>query len=124
MKKRVFSAILGILLLAGCAVYIAATAFGMTDIFSTTLRGWWAIFLIIPGIMGLFQKGSRMFSSGLILLGIGLFCNAQQWFGLLSPAPDISWWQMALAIIMLLCGVGFTYDAVDVVFFAFPQGPH
>lgn len=107
MKKRVFSAIIGLLLLAGCAVYIAVTAFGVTDIFSTTLRGWWAIFLIIPGILGLFQKGSRMGSAGLLLLGIGLFCNAQEWFGLFDPTPDIKWWQMALAIIMLLAGLGF-----------------
>ncbi len=107
MKKRVFAAIIGILLLAGCAIYVAVTAFGVTDLFSTTLRGWWAIFLIIPGILGMFQKGSRMGAAGLILLGAGLFCNAQEWFGLFDPTPDIKWWQMAIAIIMLLAGLGF-----------------
>ena len=79
----------------------------MTDVTQSLLRGWWAIFLIIPGIMGLFSKGSRGGSLGILLLGIGLYCNAQQWFGLLDPAPDLKWWQMGLAILLFLCGFGF-----------------
>ena len=111
MKKRVFAAIIGILLLGACAAYIAATAFGVTDVTESLMRGWWAIFLIIPGILGLFSKGSRGGSLGLLLLGIGLYCNEQEWFGLLNPTPDLKWWQMALAILLFLCGFGFIRSA-------------
>ncbi len=112
IKKKLFGIIMGLLCIGGCACYIAYSAFGQTDLFSTTLKGWWTLFLIIPGLLGMFTKGTRLFSFGLTLLGAALFCRERDWFGLFEAS--IKWWELALAILLLLIGLRIIGSALGI----------
>lgn len=73
-----------------------------------SMQGWWTLFLIIPGFLGLFHRGSRLGSFGLMLFGGMLLVreNAENWLAAYPDAAarvaDIKWWTLALAVILLL----------------------
>lgn len=73
-----------------------------------SMQGWWTLFLIIPGFLGLFNRGSRLGSFGLMLFGGMLLVreNAENWLAAYPEAAarvaDIKWWTLALAVILLL----------------------
>lgn len=65
--------IIGLLFLF-LGILIAANAFGFTVRISWLFfRGWWTLFLIIPGIIGLFREDTRRGSAKKLIVGIVLF---------------------------------------------------
>lgn len=101
MKGKIIAVITAILLLAGGALYAASEVFGL-DI-SGYLVGWWTIFLIIPGIVGLIcNKYTRLPSLGLLLLGIALLAREQVW---LPQLAEVSFWQLFLPIFLVIAGL-------------------
>ena len=77
MKGSNRSFIIGLLFLF-VGILIAARAFGFTvQISWLFFRGWWTLFLIIPGVIGLFREHTRKGSARKLLIGVMLFmlCN-------------------------------------------------
>lgn len=73
-----------------------------------SMQGWWTLFLIIPGFLGLFHRGSRLSSFGLMLFGGMLLVreNAESWLAaypdVATRVADIKWWTLGLAVLLLL----------------------
>ena len=73
-----------------------------------SMQGWWTLFLIIPGFLGLFHRGSRLSSFGLMLFGGMMLVreNAEGWLAaypdVAARVADIKWWTLALAVVLLL----------------------
>lgn len=62
-------------------------------------KGWWSLFIIIPSIYGLFEKGS--FTGSLISLSVGILL-------LLSCQDVIAWsmiWKILVPIIIIIIGL-------------------
>ena len=107
MKKtmsKVIKVLVALGLLAACVVIIYGVVTGSNLL--AAVNGWWTLFLIIPGLLGLFQRGSRMFSFGLILFGgiMLLKANAESWLAIwpetAARVGDISW-LLAAGVVLL-----------------------
>lgn len=102
MKGKIVAVITAILLLAGGALYAASEVFGID--LSSYLVGWWTLFLIIPGLVGLiFNKYARLPSFGLLLLGIALLAKEQLW---LPQLADVSFGQILFPIMLVVAALG------------------
>lgn len=98
IKSKIFSVIIGLLFLAGAAVFVANQFFDMKlELF---FDGWWTLFLIIPGFMGLFGRGTRIGGLGMILCGGCLLARAQ---GLLPETVSV--WKIIVACILVMIGL-------------------
>ncbi len=103
MKKTV-KFLLALVLLGACAVIVYGVVTG-NDLLGS-VRGWWTLFLIIPGLMGLFYRGARLSSFGLMLFGgiMLLSENAESW---LAAWPDTAQrvgsisWLLAAGVVTL-----------------------
>jgi predicted membrane protein len=61
-------------------------------------NGWWALFIIVPGLAGLLTTGFEFWNVGLIVIGLWLYCDANNFFG----ARDVSWlWLLGILLIIL-----------------------
>lgn len=83
------------LLIVGIGVGYGLKALGIIDSFTVFFDGWWTVFIILPGLLTLFQRGSNKFI-GLLLtvFGVCLLVWRQQWisaslFSLALPALAI-----------------------------------
>lgn len=47
--------------------------------FDLFFDGWWTVFIIVPSIVDLFTKENKITSSLFLVLGIALFCAANDW---------------------------------------------
>lgn len=101
MKRSATSLLWGLVIIV-LGLLIGAKAFGVgIDI---SFRGWWAFFIIIPGAIGLCEKGNR--TSSTIVLGIGVLC-------LLAARGDIQWsmfGKLLIALIFIVIGVKLIFD--------------
>ncbi len=107
MKKimpKIVNFLFALILLGICAVIIYGVVTGNNLLES--IRGWWTLFLIVPGLCGLFHRGSRLFSFGLTLFG-GIMLvseNAENW---LAAYPDFAArmanlnWLLAAGVVLL-----------------------
>lgn len=85
--KQVIKLLLALVLLGACALIVYGVITGNNLI--REVNGLWTLFLIVPGLCGLVQRGSKLPSIGLILFG-GIMlvrANAESW---LSAYPEIS----------------------------------
>ncbi|MBQ4312942.1 MAG: hypothetical protein IJC18_01910 [Clostridia bacterium] len=104
MKK--FSAfVVGLLFLAGCAAYVAITFFNVP--IAPYLSGWWTLFLIVPGLFGVFTRGSRIGAFGLMMFGVGLLLREQDKanniFG--GTVASVGFWEIFIAVLLLVIGL-------------------
>ena len=60
MNKKLLSVIIGIAAIGIGIGYILA-AVGVLTSFTVFIPGWWTAFLIIPGVVMLFSRGSKKF---------------------------------------------------------------
>lgn len=96
MKKS--SGILWGLFLIVLGVFLALKSLGIAD-FGTFFRGWWALFIIIPGIIGFFNDKDKTVSIISIVIGVLL---------LLAARDIISYgvlWKMILSVILIIIGL-------------------
>ena len=112
VKSRVLAFIIGLLFLAGCAAFVSAVVFDQTTLLNQLLKSWWTLFLIIPGFMGLFQRGARLGSFGLLLVGIGLLVRSQGWFG--GLLDNTAWWHIVVAVLLLIVGLSIIGGALGI----------
>ena len=77
MSKKTLSVLFGLIVIA-IGVGYGAAALGYIDHFTIFIKGWWTIFLILPGLIGLFKSDSHKFLPlCLIALGVVLFLQQQ-----------------------------------------------
>lgn len=62
-------------------------------------NGWWTLFIIVPSILGLFDKGDRTTSLIFLLIGILLLLNQQNIFSM-----EIAW-KILFASIIIIVGI-------------------
>ena len=75
LRNKMPSVILGLVAVA-IGVCYCLKVFNILPDF--VIDGWWTIFLMVPGLMMLFDRGSnKVVGLVLIALGVGLFLNAQ-----------------------------------------------
>lgn len=78
LRSKMPSVILGLVAVA-IGVCYCLKVFNILPDFNLFIDGWWTIFLVVPGLMMLFERGSnKVVGLVLIALGAGLFLNAQQ----------------------------------------------
>lgn len=91
MKNKVASLVIGLLAIA-IGVGYGMRALGYIDDFTIFIPGWWTVFIIVPGLISLFNRGSNKFVSlCIIAVGVLLFLSQQNIFAdylkkLLIPA--------------------------------------
>ncbi len=100
ITKKIFAAVLGALLIA-VGVLGALNVLGLTTL-ELNLDGWWALFLIVPGISGLFSaQKDKLGSLFILLLGIFLLLTAR---GVVEYAVG---WKLIVPLILVLLGIKF-----------------
>ena len=81
MKNKAFSIIVG-LIIVGIGIGYGLQALNYIDHFTVFIKGWWTIFIIVPGLVMLFTRGANKFVSlCLIALGAALFLHQQNILG-------------------------------------------
>lgn len=70
MNKKAFSVIAGLIVIC-IGIGYGLAAFGIIDHFTIFFKGWWTIFIILPGVAMLFTRGSNKFVS-LCVITIGV----------------------------------------------------
>lgn len=96
MRKDITRVLFGILLIATAIIVLgnAANWWSVAD-----FRGWWTVFLIVPGIAGLISYGFSIWSTCLVLIGGWLLAKEQGWIS--SAVAD----SMVLVVILMLIGL-------------------
>lgn len=87
----------GIILIA-LGVIFALNALEVTNI-DIFFDGWWTLFMIVPGLIGIFRSGDRVWSLFVLALGITLLLAAQNIidYGII--------WKMVLPIALVFIGL-------------------
>ena len=81
MKNKACSLVIGLLIVA-VGIGYGLQALGVIEHFSVFIKGWWTIFIIVPGLVMLFTRGAnKFFSLFLIALGVALFLHQQDILG-------------------------------------------
>lgn len=89
MRKNASGIVFG-LLLAGAGVALLGRAIGWWD-FRLLFAGWWTLFLVLPCLVSILEKGIKVGNTLGLLLGVALFLAAQnivtwrQMYNLLLP---------------------------------------
>ena len=97
--KNSCKVIIGLALIAAGVIWILSILGVLSFAFST--EGWWALFVIVPSLIGLLSGHDKVGS--LIGIGVGVLL-------LLAARDVITWqmmWQIALALIIIGFGVNF-----------------
>lgn len=96
MNKNISRILWGLcILLFGVGMILYATGVIQNLLFD----GWWTVFLIIPGIAMLFQRGGRTGGSVLVLLGVYFLLREQQVIHFRLS------WPLILGIILVYIGI-------------------
>ncbi len=108
VKRRVITALIGLLVLAGCAWYFSdAMGYELARIESA-----WTIILIAIGFVNLFSGNGILGSLGLMIVGGGILVRDNGWLGgVLEP---VSVWQMIAAVVMLIIGLSILGSALGI----------
>ena len=101
MKSKAGRIVFGIAIVA-VGVILALKAFNIeVDIF---FDGWWSLFLIVPGVIGLFTEKRKIAPLVLIGIGVVVLLSAQ---GVITG--DIIW-PLILGILLIGIGLGFIFN--------------
>ncbi len=107
-RKRIITAIIGLLILAGCAWFIM-DAMGLEFV---NIESAWTFILIAIGFVNLFSGSGILGSIGMMLLGGGIFARDNGWLGgILEP---VTVWQMIVAIILMIIGLSILGSALGI----------
>ncbi len=91
-----------VLIIAG--VIFALNSFGIVDI-DLFFDGWWTLFIIIPGIIGIFTEPKRLSNITWLILGVALLLCCRDVISF-----DI-FWKLLPAVIIVLLGIKMIYKA-------------
>ena len=81
MRNKAPSIIVGLTAIGIGVAYILAAFYGIEN-FTIFVPGWWTIFIILPGLIMLFSRGTnKFFSLCLIILGVLLFLRRNNLLG-------------------------------------------
>ena len=75
-KGNITRILFGILFVFG-GVFVLGYAFGLWE--SVIIKGWWTVFIIIPGIASMIYNGIRFWNVFMVLLGGYLLAQANGW---------------------------------------------
>ncbi len=107
-RKRVITAIVGLLFLAGCAWFIT-DAMGF-DFFRVNSA--WAFIIVGIGFVNLFSGSGWLFNIALMLLGGGILARDNGWLG--SVLEPVSVWQMIVSLLLLVVGLSIIGSALGI----------
>lgn len=95
--KKALGIVMGILLIAAGVIF-ALNSLGITQ-FEVSFDGWWTLFIIVPGICGLFTGKDKI--GNLIIVSIGIY--------LLLAAQNIieygMFWKLFIPTVIILLGI-------------------
>ncbi|MEL7666644.1 MAG: hypothetical protein AAGU73_00370 [Actinomycetota bacterium] len=104
MRSKVVAVVLGVALVA-VGIVLSGNALGWwsADLF---FDGWWALFLIVPGLVSLLGQGPNV--ANVILLGVGalLLADAQRALG------DVSAWSLIMPVVLVAVGATVLWKGV------------
>lgn len=102
-RKKIFGVILGlVVILVGVSYAAEAMGYEM-NLSSFLFPGWWTVFLIVPGVVGLFDKNSgKVFPAVLIAVGATL---------LLSHYVEFNIWRWLVPAVIIAAGVSIVAGA-------------
>lgn len=98
--QRIF---FGVVLLAVAVLIFANGVFGL-NLHVEDFRGWWTLFIIIPGISGIIADGPKFWNILLSIIGISLLVHEQAW--LKSSMSDSIFWSGIIIIFALWLIIG------------------
>ncbi|MBQ6796885.1 MAG: hypothetical protein IJP10_02610 [Clostridia bacterium] len=90
MGKKISAVLTGLLLIAAAVLFVLNSA----GVISFSIGTFWPVILVAAGLPGLFEKGGRIFSLGLIAagglllvrnLGVEPFAGLEVWKGIILP---------------------------------------
>lgn len=108
IRKRVITAIIGLLILAGCAWFLM-DAMGLELV---NIESAWTFILIAIGFVNLFSGSGILGSIGLMLLGGGILARDNGWLG--GILEQVSVWQMIIAILLMIIGLSVLGSALGI----------
>ncbi len=76
MKKNLTRILFGILLIIA-AIVLLGNSFGWWNVID--VKGWWTVFLIIPGIAGIINYGFNAWNTCLVVIGSWFLASEQNW---------------------------------------------
>lgn len=97
MKIKYTNIIWGVCI-ASLGIVLLSNALGLLDI-DIFFKGWWTLFIIVPSVFGLFNKGEVVRSLIFLFLGVGLLLVQQ---GYISYNVM---WKSLLAIAIIIVGI-------------------
>ncbi len=95
--KKVTGVVFGVLLIAVGIVY-GLSSLGIAE-FNFSLDGWWALFLIVPGITGIFTSRDKIGNLIVALIGVYLLLAAR---GVIGYGD---FWELLVPAVIVLIGV-------------------
>ncbi|MBQ1414239.1 MAG: hypothetical protein IIY93_13765 [Clostridia bacterium] len=97
VRRTVFLVIIGLVIIL-VGVGYAARALGYNfDVSSLFFDGWWTVFIIVPGVLGFFDRDSNKIADViLIAVGVGL---------LVSSLMDVDLWKWIAPVAIVAVGV-------------------
>lgn len=95
--KKVTGVVFGVLLIAVGIVY-GLSSLGIAE-FNFSLDGWWALFLIVPGITGIFTSRDKIGNLIVTLIGVYLLLAAR---GVIGYGD---FWELLVPAVIVLIGV-------------------
>lgn len=98
MRNRLTNIIVGLLIL-GVGFGIIGRALNLWDINFIFFRGWWTLFLIIPGVLSIVDNGFRFGNSMLTLIGGALLLEEQ------NILPHVRIWPLLIGCLVIVVGV-------------------
>ena len=103
MSKKFGAIIVGVIVILAGVSY-AASSLGLDfDLSSLFFDGWWTVFIIVPGILKLFEKDSnKVFAIALIVVGVGL---------LISQFVHFELWSWLVPVLIIAVGVSIVAGA-------------
>ena len=105
LKNKLFTIIAGVVVVL-IGIGYGMQALGYIDHFTIFIKGWWTIFLILPGIIMLFTRGTnKMVSFCLIAIGLALFLRQQ---GFISTSIK----NLILPTAIVLFGLSLIFHAI------------
>lgn len=83
MKKNITAILFGLIAILSGILVIGNTMHLWREI---SFRGWWTVFIIVPGIGWMISYGVKAWNVTITLVGLLLLSNQQGWLGHINPA--------------------------------------
>lgn len=104
MKQQVKSIIWGLAILA-LGIIFGGKALGLFH-FDIFFKGWWTLFIIIPGVIGLITDKHKFGNLFMIAIGVILLLTQQEVFGW-----DVAW-KVIVAAVLVLGGLALIFRSI------------